>query len=166
MFERTKDLRLSIIKQIELRATKYPDAISLAQGIPSFDTPNCIKRRVELALKRGVVAKYSLSPGLPELRELIEIQLAKENMFYDWDFIAAEQKLKLAIHLNPNSPAVHDTYTYYLSLTGYHEEAITEAKLALKLDPLSSLFSFRLGETHIIANQFDNKFNFQVFSKS
>jgi aminotransferase len=84
MFERTKNLRLSIIKQIELQASKYPDSISLAQGIPSFDTPLCIKRRVERALKRGVVAKYSLSPGLPELRELIEIQLSDENMFYDW----------------------------------------------------------------------------------
>lgn len=85
LFNRTKNLRLSIIKQIELRASKHPDAISLAQGIPNFDTPNCIKRRAELALKRGVVAKYSLSPGLPELRELIEVQLAKENMFYDWE---------------------------------------------------------------------------------
>jgi len=84
MFSRTKDLRLSIIKQMELRASKYPDVISLAQGIPSFDTPPGIKRRVENALKRGVVAKYSLSPGLPELRELIEISLAKDNMFYDW----------------------------------------------------------------------------------
>lgn len=84
MFERTKNLRLSVIKQIELRAAKYPDIVSLAQGIPSFDTPGCIKRRVENALKRGVVAKYSLSPGLPELRELIEISLARENMFYDW----------------------------------------------------------------------------------
>jgi len=85
MFERTKNLRLSIIKQIELKASKYPDAISLAQGIPNFDTPECIKGRVELALRRGVVAKYSLSPGLSELRELIEIHLAKENMFYDWE---------------------------------------------------------------------------------
>ena len=85
MFERTKNLRLSIIKQIELKASKYPDAISLAQGIPDFDTPECIKRRVELALRRGVVAKYSLSPGLAELRELIEIHLAEENMFYDWE---------------------------------------------------------------------------------
>ncbi len=85
MFERTKNLRLSIIKQIELRASKYPDAISLAQGIPNFDTPECIKGRVELALRRGVVAKYSLSPGLSELRELIEIHLAEENMFYDWE---------------------------------------------------------------------------------
>ncbi|HAM87994.1 MAG: Aromatic amino acid aminotransferase [Candidatus Falkowbacteria bacterium GW2011_GWC2_38_22] len=85
MSQRTKNLRLSIIKQIELRAAKYPDSISLAQGIPSFDTPESIKRRVELALKRGVVAKYSLSPGLPELRELIELQLQKDNMFYDWE---------------------------------------------------------------------------------
>ena len=84
MFERTKGLQLSIIKQIELKASKYPDVVSLAQGIPSFDTPECIKRRVENALERGAVAKYSLSPGLPELRELIEISLAKENMFYDW----------------------------------------------------------------------------------
>ena len=70
---------------MELEASKYPDAISLAQGIPDFDTPEFIKRRVERALKRGVVAKYSLSPGLPELRELIEESLEKENMFYDWE---------------------------------------------------------------------------------
>lgn len=85
MFDRTKNLQLSVIKQMEIRAAKYPDVVSLAQGIPSFDTPGCIKRRVELALNRGVVAKYSLSPGLPELRELIELSLAQENMFYDWE---------------------------------------------------------------------------------
>jgi aminotransferase len=85
MFDRTKNLRLSVIKQMELRASKYPDVISLAQGVPSFDTPSCIKRRVERALAQGVVAKYSLSPGLPELRELIEVSLSKENMFYDWE---------------------------------------------------------------------------------
>ncbi len=84
MFERTRNLQLSPIKQIELRAACYTNVISLAQGIPSFDTPNCIKKRAENALKRGVVAKYSLSPGLPELRELIELSLAKENIYYDW----------------------------------------------------------------------------------
>jgi len=85
MFERTKNLNLSVIKQMELRASKYPDVISLAQGVPNFDTPECIKRRVELALKRGMVAKYSLSPGISELRELIETKLSQENMFYDWE---------------------------------------------------------------------------------
>lgn len=85
MFERTKNLKLSIIKQIELEASKYPDTISLAQGIPSFETPECIKRRVVNALKKGATSRYSLSPGLPELRELIEIHLAKENIFYNWE---------------------------------------------------------------------------------
>jgi aminotransferase len=85
MFERTQDLKLSVIKQMELRAAKWPDVISLAQGVPSFDTPSCVKRRVERALRDGVTAKYSLSPGLPELRELIEQKLAEENMFYDFE---------------------------------------------------------------------------------
>jgi aspartate/methionine/tyrosine aminotransferase len=84
MFDRTKDLKLSLIKQMELRAAAYPDVISLAQGIPSFDTPACIKGRAERALNRGAAAKYSLAPGLPELRELIEISLAQENIYYDW----------------------------------------------------------------------------------
>lgn len=84
MFPRTKNLELSVIKEMELRASRYPDVISLAQGIPYFDTPSCIKRRVERALERGVVAKYSLSPGLAELRELVELSLACDNMFYDW----------------------------------------------------------------------------------
>jgi aspartate/methionine/tyrosine aminotransferase len=84
MVTRTKNLQLSVIKQMELRAAGYPDVISLAQGIPSFDTPNCIKRRVERALNKGVVAKYSLSPGLPELREMIEYTLASERMYYNW----------------------------------------------------------------------------------
>ncbi len=85
MFERTKNIKLSVIKQIEMEASIYPDAISLAQGIPDFDTPDFIKKRAERALSRGVVAKYSLSPGLPELRELIEESLERENMYYDWE---------------------------------------------------------------------------------
>jgi aminotransferase len=84
MFKRTCDLKLSVIKEMEILASRYPDVISLAQGIPAFDTPSCIKRRVERALGRGVAAKYSLSPGLAELRELVELSLARDNMFYDW----------------------------------------------------------------------------------
>jgi aminotransferase len=84
MFNRINKLQLSLIKQMEIRASKYPDVVSLAQGIPSFDTPACIKRRVLRALEIGAVAKYSLSPGLAELREMIEINLAKANMFYNW----------------------------------------------------------------------------------
>ncbi len=85
MFHRTKDIQLSVIKQMELLASRHLDVVSLAQGIPSFDTPPPIKRRAERALADGLVAKYSLSPGLPELREQIEIACAREGIFYDWE---------------------------------------------------------------------------------
>lgn len=80
-----KDINLSPIKTIELLASKTPDAISLAQGIPSFDTPEIIKKAAFKALNRGAVAKYSLTYGLPELRETIEQKLAEERMYYDFE---------------------------------------------------------------------------------
>lgn len=80
-----KNLNLSPIKTIELLASKTPDAISLAQGIPSFDTPEIIKKAAFKALNRGAVAKYSLTYGLPELRETIEQKLAEEGMYYDFE---------------------------------------------------------------------------------
>ena len=66
-------------------ASKIPDVISLAQGIPSFDTPEVIKRAAIKALESGQVAKYSLTYGLPELRETVEEKLAVEGMYYDFE---------------------------------------------------------------------------------
>ena len=59
--------------------------VSLAQGIPSFDTPAPIKHYVEEKLAAGECAKYSLTPGLPQLRELIAESLLHEGMRYDPD---------------------------------------------------------------------------------
>jgi aspartate/methionine/tyrosine aminotransferase len=82
---RTSDITVSPIKLMELRASKYPNAISLAQGIPSFDTPECIKEAAIEAIQKGKAAKYSLTPGLPELREVISEELKKEGMHYDYE---------------------------------------------------------------------------------
>jgi aminotransferase len=84
-FSRTQKINVSPIKQIELLASKIPDVVSLAQGIPSFDTPEIIKKAAIKALNRGVVAKYSLTYGLPELRETIEQKLAEDGMYYDFE---------------------------------------------------------------------------------
>jgi aminotransferase len=84
-FARTRRLQLSPIKEIELAAARLPDAVSLAQGIPSFDTPAVIKDYVKEKLDQGVVAKYSLAPGLVELRELVAEHLRRDGMHYDPD---------------------------------------------------------------------------------
>ena len=79
------ELELSPIKAVELRASRIPDVVSLAQGIPSFDTPEPIKRYVTAKIAEGACAKYSLTPGLPQLRELISDALLDEGMRYDPD---------------------------------------------------------------------------------
>lgn len=85
LFARTADVKLSPIKAMELAASRVPDVISLAQGIPSFDTPEPIKSFVQQKIADGECARYSLTPGLPELRECIAESLLQEAMHYDPD---------------------------------------------------------------------------------
>jgi aminotransferase len=82
---RNNIINLSPIKEMELRASRIPGVVSLAQGVPSFDTPEMIKRAAIEAIEKGKVAKYSLAPGLLELREVIVQKLEKENKFYDFE---------------------------------------------------------------------------------
>ncbi len=85
MSKRTIDIKLSPIKEMELRASKIPGVVSLAQGIPSFDTDDFIKDKAIKAIEKGAVSKYSLSPGLIKLRKLIEKNLALDGMDYNFD---------------------------------------------------------------------------------
>lgn len=74
---------LSPIKAMELAASKIPGVVSLAQGIPSFRTPEVIKAFVHEKIDQGLCDKYSLTIGLSELREEIAASLQKENLAYD-----------------------------------------------------------------------------------
>ncbi len=85
LFARTADVKLSPIKAMELAASRVPDVVSLAQGIPSFDTPEPIKSFVQQKIAEGECATYSLTPGLPQLRECIAESLLREGMHYDPD---------------------------------------------------------------------------------
>jgi aminotransferase len=80
-----KGILLSPIKEMELRASRIPGVVSLAQGVPSFDTPDPIKRRAIEAIEEGRVAKYSLAPGILELREVIAQKLEEENKYFDFE---------------------------------------------------------------------------------
>lgn len=77
-------MRISPIKHIELLAAERGDVISLAQGIPSFDTPEPIKQAAIAAIVDGRAAPYSLTYGLPELRQVIAHDLSQNGMTYDW----------------------------------------------------------------------------------
>ena len=67
--KRVAQITVSAIKQMPVLASKVPGAVSLGQGIPSFGTPPFITEGVIRALREdGRIGKYSLQPGLPELK--------------------------------------------------------------------------------------------------
>ena len=73
---RVKDITISAIKEMPLLAAKVPGCVSLGQGIPSFATPEHIIAGAKEALdKSAAVGKYTLGPGLPELKEAAAAQL-------------------------------------------------------------------------------------------
>ena len=80
-----REISLSPIKEMELRASRIPGVVSLAQGVPSFDTPEAVKNAAVEAIQKGRVAKYSLAPGTLEFREAIAQSLERENKFYDFE---------------------------------------------------------------------------------
>ncbi len=65
--------------------------------------------------------------------------------FYDWNWKKAKQELSMALELNPSSAIIHLSYSWFLTLTEQHEEAIAEAKRAQELDPLSPLIISHIG---------------------
>jgi aminotransferase len=81
--DRAWGVSLSPIKAMELAAARLPGAISLAQGIPNFPTPMVIKDFVAERLREGACDRYSLTTGLPELRNEIARTLASDGLAYD-----------------------------------------------------------------------------------
>ncbi|NOR14082.1 MAG: protein kinase [Candidatus Aminicenantes bacterium] len=75
--------------------------------------------------------------------------------FYDWDWKEAERELTKALELNPSSAIIHMSYSWFLSLTEKHEEAVFEAKRAQELDPLSPLIIAHIGLACIWGSRFD-----------
>ncbi|HOD78371.1 MAG TPA: pyridoxal phosphate-dependent aminotransferase [Syntrophorhabdus sp.] len=69
---RVSQISVSAIKQMPVLAREVAGAVSLGQGIPSFGTPAFITKVISEALTKDEwIGKYSLQPGLPELKHEI-----------------------------------------------------------------------------------------------
>jgi eukaryotic-like serine/threonine-protein kinase len=75
---------------------------------------------------------------------------------YDWNWDAAEQELRRAIELDPNSAQAHSIYSLHLSANEKRAgEAIAEADRAQELDPLSLSASTLRGFVLTNARRYD-----------
>lgn len=72
-------IEISTIKRLQLMAAADKKVISLAQGIPSFATPEHIKKAAIDAIKKGVADKYTSGYGIDELRNAIVAKVKRDN---------------------------------------------------------------------------------------
>lgn len=80
--KRVQKIVISPIKEMSILADLESEKegekiISFGQGIPYFDTPQFIKSAIKLAVDEIDTAKYTLEPGITELREQIASSLEK-----------------------------------------------------------------------------------------
>ena len=77
------------------------------------------------------------------------------NFLFDWNLLAAEKEAQWALRLNPNYTHAHILDSYILQALGRFDEAITQGKQALELDPLSLIAYACLGLAYYYDGQYD-----------
>jgi TolB-like protein len=71
--------------------------------------------------------------------------LALVSFLYDWDYSTAEKEFKRAITLNPNYAPAHYWYASCLSAMERLDDALTEDRQAMEIDPLSVFARTQMG---------------------
>lgn len=75
--------------------------------------------------------------------------------WYDWDWKGAEELYRRSIALNPNYARTHSFFSALLSGEGRHAEALEQARVAQRLDPLSMQVNILTGQTLMQAHDLD-----------
>ncbi len=81
--------------------------------------------------------------------------LGASMFWYEWNWNGAENQLKRALELDPNSAEAHLFYAHLLSNTGRHAEALAEIKRGRELDPFSPFLNALEGQFLVHAGKPD-----------
>jgi len=120
----------------------------------------------------NIMGAYSAKESLPEAKSaatkalILDPSLAEahaalgmEKSHYEFDFPGSEREFLKAIELNPNSAYAHLFYSNcYLAPMGRMQEAITENKKALELDPLSLPINNFMAMTYMFAGDYEKSY--------
>lgn len=77
------------------------------------------------------------------------------STFHEWNWQDAEVHFKKSIELNPGYATAHHWYATLLAIQGRTDEAKSEMRRALEINPLSHNFLADLGQLHYFAREYD-----------
>jgi TolB-like protein len=103
------------------------------------------------ASKRAAQRALELDDSIPE----IYLALGMHELYYEWNFDAAEVQLQRALELNPSLTATVYHYAWLMELWQYSDKALPLGDKTAELDPLSPYILFTLAEQYRNAGQYD-----------
>ncbi len=116
-------------------------------GFLSFEEKLAAIGPHDLAAERAV----ELDPNVAETQTALAIVRCWN--LRDWS--GGEDCFKRAIELNPNYVTAHEHYAVFLACSRRTDEAITHARLALRIDPLSPMINLHMGFVYWISHRND-----------
>ena len=133
--------------------------------------PSCAPAWCGLADCYSVLAVHSVMPPVEAAgraesaaRKALELDnllaeahtsVAAVNVFYRWDWLAAERGIRRALELSPSYSVAQSLLTNLLVALGREEEAISSALRALYVDPLSALTNTDLAWVYLLTRRYD-----------
>jgi eukaryotic-like serine/threonine-protein kinase len=81
--------------------------------------------------------------------------LGAYNLFYKWDWPAADRYLSREVELHPAFDHGNNVRGVYLASLGKEDEAIVEFQKALRVDPLSLIINADFGNAYYMMRQYD-----------
>jgi RNA polymerase sigma factor (TIGR02999 family) len=105
--------------------------------------------------KAAAMKALSLDPTLAEAHN----SLGVVELFYEWDWRAAETAFRRALELNPHYADAHQRYGIYLTARERFDEAAAELELAQSLDPLSLINSTIAGYPAYYSREYERAAN-------
>src|ERR1019366_842636 len=82
--------------------------------------------------------------------------LAQIELYYQWNFAAADRDVQHAIALDPRNLEAHETYSELLMRAGAFEQALAQDRFALDADPVSPFGAQGLAYDLIVAKRLDS----------
>src|SRR5215469_6727086 len=102
--------------------------------------------------RQAVTNALALDSSLPEARAGHAVLAA----VYEWSWVSAEEEFRTVFEALPNYPVAHQAYgAMCLVPQGRFDEAISELKTALQLDPLALWANAQLGFVYFLNRQYE-----------
>jgi serine/threonine-protein kinase len=162
LYLRALELRNSLRSDALQRATDLLDRVIELQ--PDFAPAYAAKASV--IAPRVFFRQIPQDQGLREVRAAIDrafaidsqlgeahVSLGIVQLFWDWNWAAAERSLRRAIELDPNNPHAWQHLGNYLRAMNQPADAAAARLRGLALDPLNARLRYALGEDYLFAGR-------------